>query len=193
MARPKSFDREEVLERAMAVFWRQGYGATSVRDLVAATGLNPGSLYDTFDDKHGLFLESVTLYRRTVVARRLEKLEGPGPARDRIAAFFEDVIRFSLGEGRLLGCLMTNSTIELAARDRDAAVAVAANFAEMEAAFRQVLHRAREAGEIAADRPVEDLARYLTSGLQGLRVMAKAQQEEAALRAVVRLMLATLD
>ncbi|MDH3970432.1 MAG: TetR/AcrR family transcriptional regulator, partial [Rhodospirillales bacterium] len=75
MARPKSFDREEVLERAMAVFWRKGYAATSVRDLVEATGLNPGSLYDTFDDKHGLFLESVTLYRRTVVARRTGPLE----------------------------------------------------------------------------------------------------------------------
>jgi TetR/AcrR family transcriptional repressor of nem operon len=193
MARPKSFDREEVLGRAMAVFWRQGFATTSIRDLVEATGLNPGSLYDTFDDKHGLFLDAVALYRRTVVARRLEKLEGPGPARDRIEAFFEDVIRFSLGEGHLLGCLMTNSAIELAPRDRDTAVAVAANFAEMEAAFRQVLRRAQEAGEIAAGRPVEDLARYLTSGLQGLRVMAKIQQDEAALRAVVRLMLAALD
>jgi TetR/AcrR family transcriptional repressor of nem operon len=128
-----------------------------------------------------------------VVARRLQELQRPGPALDRIEAFFEDVVRFSLGEGRLLGCLMTNSAIELAPRDRDAAVAVAANFAEIEAAFRQVLRRAREAGEIAADRPVEDLARYLTSGLQGLRVMAKAQPDEAALRAVVRLMLAALD
>jgi TetR/AcrR family transcriptional repressor of nem operon len=193
MGRPKSFDREEVLDRAMAVFWRKGYGATSIRDLVEATGLNPGSLYDSFEDKHGLFLEAVARYRRTVVARRLQELQRPGPALDRIEAFFEDVVRFSLGEGRLLGCLMTNSAIELAPRDRDAAVAVAANFAEIEAAFRQVLRRAREAGEIAADRPVEDLARYLTSGLQGLRVMAKAQPDEAALRAVVRLMLAALD
>ena len=193
MARPKSFDREEVLERAMAVFWRKGYGATSVRDLVEATGLNPGSLYDTFDDKHGLFLESVALYRRTVVARRLEKLEGPGPARARIATFFEDVIDFSLGEGRLLGCLMTNSAIELAPRDRDTALAVAANFAEIEAAFRRVLRRGAEAGEIAPDKPVEDLARYLASGLQGLRVLAKVQPDEAAMRSVVRLMLTALD
>jgi TetR/AcrR family transcriptional repressor of nem operon len=193
MARPKSFDREQVLDRAMSVFWRKGYAATSVRDLVEVTGLNPGSLYDTFDDKHGLFLESVARYRRTVVARRLRELEGPGPALDRIEAFFEDVIRFSLGEGRLLGCLMTNSAIELAPRDRDAAAAVAANFTEIEAAFRRVLRRAQEAGEIAAGRPVEDLARYLTSGLQGLRVMAKAQPNEAAMRAVVRLMLAALE
>jgi TetR/AcrR family transcriptional repressor of nem operon len=193
MARPRSFDREQVLERALVVFWRKGYGATSVRDLVAATGLNPGSLYDTFDDKHGLFLEAVALYRRTVVARRLERLEAPGPARGRLAAFFEDAIGFSLGEGRLLGCLMTNSAIELASRDRDTALAVAGNFAEIEAAFRRVLRRAAEAGEIAPDKPVADLARYLASGLQGLRVMAKVQPDEAAMRSVVRLLLAALD
>jgi TetR/AcrR family transcriptional repressor of nem operon len=70
MARPKSFDREEVLESAMAVFWRKGYAATSIRDLVEATGLNPGSLYDTFDDKHSLFLESVGSKSSRVPVRR---------------------------------------------------------------------------------------------------------------------------
>ena len=119
MARPREFEREEVVQKALAVFWRQGYQATSVQDLVAVTGLNRGSLYDTFGDKHGLFLAVVEHYRTTITAQRLARLEQPGPAREKIATFFKDMIEFSVGEGRLLGCLMTNSAIELAPHDRD--------------------------------------------------------------------------
>ena len=95
------------------MFWRQGYQATSVQDLVEATGLNRGSLYDTFGDKHGLFLEAVEHYRRQYSARRLAQLEEEGPLRDKLAAFFNEMIEFSVesflsgGSSALLwkGCL----------------------------------------------------------------------------------------
>ncbi|MEO3429037.1 TetR/AcrR family transcriptional regulator [Pelagibius sp. CAU 1746] len=193
MARPRRFEREEVVEKALGVFWRQGYQATSVQDLVDATGLNRGSLYDTFGDKHGLFLEVVEHYRSHVSARRLAKLEEPGPAREKIATFFKEVIEFSVGEGRLLGCLMTNAAIELAPHDRDTRLAVAANMAAMEAAFRRVLTRARKEGEIGAGKSPADLARFLTATANGLRVMAKVSPERAALRSVVRIALESLD
>lgn len=193
MARPRTFEREDVVEKALGVFWRQGYQATSVQDLVEATGLNRGSLYDTFGDKHGLFLEVVEHYRSHVTAKRLAKLEEPGPAREKIATFFREVIEFSVGEGRLLGCLMTNSAIELAPHDRDTRLAVAANMAAMEASFRRVLTRARKDGEIAAGKSPADLARFLTATANGLRVMAKVAPERAALRSVVRIALESLD
>ncbi|MGD1877400.1 MAG: TetR/AcrR family transcriptional regulator [Kiloniellaceae bacterium] len=193
MARPREFEREEVVQKALAVFWRQGYQATSVQDLVAATGLNRGSLYDTFGDKHGLFLAAVEHYRTTVTAQRLDRLEQPGPAREKIATFFRDMVEFSVGEGRLLGCLMTNSAIELAPHDRDTRLAVAANMGAMEAAFRRLLTRARKAGEIAADKSPTDLARFLTATANGLRVMAKVTPDRATLRSVVRVALQALD
>ena len=193
MARPREFEREEVVEKALGVFWRQGYQATSVQDLVEATGLNRGSLYDTFGDKHGLFLEVVEHYRSHVTARRLAKLEEPGPARAKIETFFKEVIEFSVGEGRLLGCLMTNSAIELAPHDRDTRLAVAANMAAMEGTFRRVLTRAKKDGELAADKSPADLARFLTATANGLRVMAKVTPERAALRSVVRIALEALD
>ena len=62
MSRPTKFDREQVLQQAMQAFWQRGYAATSVRDLVEATGLLPGSLYATFGGKRGLFLASLDLY-----------------------------------------------------------------------------------------------------------------------------------
>lgn len=193
MARPRAFEREHVVEKALAVFWRQGYQATSVQDLVEATGLNRGSLYDTFGDKHGLFLEVVEYYRTRVSARRLEKLEEPGPLREKITTFFDEVIAFSVGEGRLLGCLMTNSAIELAPHDRDVRLAVAANMGAMEAAFRRALTVARENGELAAEKSPTDLARFLTATANGLRVMAKVTPERAVLRSVARIALQALD
>lgn len=193
MARPRAFEREHVVEKALAVFWRQGYQATSVQDLVEATGLNRGSLYDTFGDKHGLFLEVVEYYRTRVSARRLLKLEEPGPVREKIATFFDEVIAFSVGEGRLLGCLMTNSAIELAPHDRDVRLAVAANMGAMEAACRRALTAARNNGELAAEKSPTDLARFLTATANGLRVMAKVTPERAVLRSVARIALQALD
>jgi TetR/AcrR family transcriptional repressor of nem operon len=193
VARPREFEREDVVQKALEVFWRQGYQVTSVQDLVAATGLNRGSLYDTFGDKHGLFLEVVEYYRSHVTARRLARLEEPGPAREKIATFFKEVIEFSVGEGRLLGCLMTNSAIELAPHDRDTRLAVAANMGAMEAAFRRVLTRARRNGELAAEKSPTDLARFLTATANGLRVMAKVSPDRATLRSVVRIALESLD
>ncbi|GAB4358585.1 MAG: TetR/AcrR family transcriptional regulator [Kiloniellaceae bacterium] len=193
MARPREFDREAVVAQALALFWRQGYQATSVQDLVEATGVNRGSLYDTFGDKHGLFLAAVEHYRATVSARRLARLEEPGPLRDRIAAFYQGIIDFALGEGRLLGCLMTNSTVELAPHDRDTRLAVAANMGAMEAAFRRVLTRAKKNGELAADKSPGDLARFFTATANGLNVMAKAAPQRATLSSVVRVALQALD
>lgn len=193
MARPREFDKEAAVRAALGVFWRQGYQATSVQDLVEATGVNRGSLYDTFGDKHGLFLEAIEHYRRHYSARRLSQLEEPGPLREKLATFFGEMIDFSVGEGRLLGCLMTNSAIELAPHDRDAALAVAANMAAMEKAFHRLLSRAQKAGELTAEKSPRDLARFLTATANGLRVMAKVTPQRAALKSVVRVALKTLD
>ncbi len=193
VARPREFEEEEVVKAALAVFWRQGYQATSIQDLVEATGINRGSLYDTFGDKHGLFLEVVAYYRRQVTARRLALLEGPGSVRERLARFFDEVIEFSVGEGRLLGCLMTNAAVELAPHDRDTALAVAANMGAMEKTFRRLLTAARKEGDLAPEKSPRDLARFLTATANGLRVMAKVSPERAALKSVVRIALQSLD
>jgi len=191
VARPREFEREEVVQKALGVFWRQGYQATSVEELVAATGINRGSLYATFGDKHGLFLEAVERYRSKVTAARLARLEEPGPVRARIAAFFREMVDFSLGEGHLLGCLMTNSAVELAPHDRDVRLAVAAGMGATEAVFRRILTRAKRDGELAADKSPADLARFFTATVNGL--MAKVSPEPTSLRSVVRIALAALD
>ena len=92
MARPREFDPDAVLERAMTVFWSNGYEATSLNDLCEATQLNRSSLYATFGDKHALFLETIDRYGDRAVARVTAALSRPVPIREAMAAFLEDMI-----------------------------------------------------------------------------------------------------
>ena len=94
MARPKEFERDVVLDRAMQVFWSSGYEATSIQHLVDRMGIQRGSLYATFGDKRALFFAAIDHYDRVVTAKLLAVLEEPGsgegrhpallPAQDRV-------------------------------------------------------------------------------------------------------------
>jgi TetR/AcrR family transcriptional repressor of nem operon len=193
MARQKEFDREEALDRAMSAFWTKGYSATSVEDLVAQMGIQRGSLYATFGDKRSLFLSALDRYRRVVTRELFEALEAPGSGLEAIRRFFRLRVEGSLDRRRPPGCLVTNSAVELARRDRGAAARVGGSLARLEAAFLRTLERARAQGELAATRDVRALARFLTSSAQGLSVMAKAFPERAVLEDVVTVVLASLE
>ena len=192
MARPREFDREQVLDQAIEVFWQHGYEGTSVQDLVDHMGINRGSLYGAFGDKHGLFLAALNRYEETFHSTILERLEPSGSAMRSIRRVFEDVIReCSCDDGRK-GCLMTNSAVELAAHDRDTAALVAANFSRLQEAFLKALRTAQADGELGKKQDTKALARFLTSSLQGIRVMGKACPDQALLRDVVRVTLSVL-
>ena len=193
MARPRSFDKNTVLYQVMILFWEKGYGATSMMDIQNATGLKPGSLYDSFGDKHQLFLQAVGHYRETVVRKRMAKLAAPGSARKRLEEFFEDLITFSLGDGRKIGCLMSNSAVELAPHDDDALHLVQDNLAEIAKAFSIVVEEGKQTGEFKTEESAESIAQFMTSTLQGIRVMAKGGTSEDTLRTTARLALTTLD
>src|SRR5205085_6384190 len=112
MARPRQFDPEDVLDRSMHAFWERGYHETSVDDLVNATGVRPGSLYNAFPGgKHGLFLQALGRYSDLVVPEKLGALErrdaGLAELRDYFDGLVDDLTR---PEGRI-GCLMVNSAM----------------------------------------------------------------------------------
>ena len=192
MSRPREFDREAVLDRAMTLFWRQGYEATSIQELVEATGVNRASLYATFGDKHGLFLAAVDRYQETVSARRQAILERAGPALDALHSYFEDLLTFSLNDGRRLGCLITNSAVELSTRDGQVEERLRAGVSRLEDAFYRLLRRAEGEGSLPPGRDLRALARFLAGVVQGLRVMARLDPQEDRLRDVVETSLATV-
>src|SRR3954464_11387329 len=110
MARPKEFDREEALNRAMEVFWSRGYEAASVGELVKRMGINRQSLYDTFGDKHSLYLQALDRYREVEGAKLFELLERPGPVKRALRHLFRSVVERSLDDEERRGCFMGNAT-----------------------------------------------------------------------------------
>jgi len=193
VGRPKEFERDVVLDRAMQVFWSRGYEATSIEHLVARMGIQRGSLYDTFGDKRALFFEAIDRYDRVVTAKLLSALDGPASGKTAIRRFFRLKLELALAPRRSRGCLVTNSVAELASRDRRAAIKVGAVLTKIEAAFHRAVVRAQAVGEIDPDRNPRALARFLTSSAQGLSVMTKTLPDRAVLKDIVKVILEVVD
>lgn len=193
MARPREFDVDTALERAMQVFWAKGYEAASLDDLCEATGLGRSSLYAAFGDKHGLLLQSLDRYEDQGIARITAALAKPVPVREAIAGFINDLIdHIVAGPGRR-GCFVGNCTAELARHDREAAKRVRRSMGLVEGTFRAALVRARKQGEIASGADVDALARFLVAGIQGLRLVGKANPDRAALEDIASVILRCLE
>ena len=116
MGRPYEFDRQETLSRAMEVFWEKGYKATSIQDLVDRMGIKRGSIYNTFGDKHALFLAAIEHYGESVTSEMVKVLEAPGPAIENLYKFYSRLLR-TPRENRMKGCLISNTVVELAPHD----------------------------------------------------------------------------
>lgn len=193
MARPREFDYEYVLDKAVETFWHKGYEATSVQDLVDATGLHRGSLYAAFGSKQELFLTVLDRYHHIVVGRLLELLEKESAGRRGIQLFFDTVIEHILTAGPLRGCLVTNSAVERGLSCQDTAAKVGACLNRLEMGFLRSLERMQEAGELKPGANLQALSRHLTSLLQGLLVIGKVRAEAEVLRDIVSIGISVLD
>ena len=192
MPRPKEFDPDQALEKAMQVFWRKGYEAASIQDLVEQMGINRFSLYDTFGDKHQLFLAALERYRQKMAYEKLQPIENSQEGLGVIRRYFSDILGWALSEQGRHGCLITNSAVEMAPHDQETAACIRAHLKRMDAVFHKALLRAREKGEIGKTRNLRDLARFLTSSAQGLAVLAKARPERKELEGPLRTIFAAL-
>jgi len=193
MARHKEFDRDKALHKAMEVFWSRGYEAASIQELVNQMGINRQSLYDTFGDKHALYLKALDRYREVEGHKLFELLERPGPVKKNLRELFEGVVEGALCEGERRGCFMGNAMSELAGRCKATAVRACSNMAAMEDGFYRALLRGKKDGELKGVRDLRAVARFLYSSLQGLSLMAKATQDRRKLEDVVKVTLSVLD
>ena len=193
MARHKEFDRDESLQKAMEVFWSRGYEAASIEDLVKHMGINRQSLYDTFGDKHRLYLLALDRYREVEGRRIFELLEQPGPVKESLRRLFKGVVERSLCDRERRGCFMGNATSELAGRCQETAARTCSNMAATEEVFYRTLLRGKREGELKGVRDLRAVARFLSSSLQGLALMAKATRDRKRLDDVVKVTLSVLD
>ena len=194
MARKKEFDEDDVLSRAMEIFWRKGYEATSVQDLVDEMGINRGSLYGTFSDKRQLFLAAIQHYDVTVISAVVAVLHRPGSAKKAIIDYVRgEAEKAARDSGKRHGCFLTNSAVEVGHTDPEADKRLAASMQRIESAFYDALVQARKQGEIKTKQDLHALARYLTSSVQGIRVMSKVVPDRAALLQIADIALSVLD
>jgi TetR/AcrR family transcriptional regulator, transcriptional repressor for nem operon len=193
MARHKEFDREKALHKAMEVFWSRGYGAASIEDLVTRMGINRQSLYDTFGDKHALYLQALDRYRQIEGRRLIELLERPGSVKKNLRQLFAGVVEKALGDREHRGCFMGNATSELAGRCKETSSRTCSNMTATEDAFYRALLRGTKEGEFNRVRDPRAVACFLYCMLQGLVMMAKARQDRKALNDVVKITLSVID
>jgi TetR/AcrR family transcriptional regulator, transcriptional repressor for nem operon len=191
MARPKEFDRDVALRKAMLCFWKQGYQATSTEDIARAMGIGRQSMYDTFGDKHSVYLQALQLYRD----------EQGGQLRDALAdtvsplRAVEAVLLSIAAErptDRARGCMLVNATTECAPHDSGVLGLVRANANSCEMAFERAVRAAQGLGQLPAGLDPKSAGRFLFATVQGLRVTAKAGASSESLRDVAQLALAGL-
>ncbi len=194
MARPKEFDPEEAIEKAMHVFWHKGYEATSIEDLLDAMDINRGSLYATFGNKRDLFLKAMDCYcAEGGVGGRFSILHQPGPAMPLISRFIDAIVDFVLSDPLRRGCLITNTVMELAPHEKPIGKKLSGRIHLLEDAFFELLARARREGDLTKDKDPRALARVLVTMMQGLIVMSKAGTPADVVRQTARTALLILE
>jgi TetR/AcrR family transcriptional repressor of nem operon len=193
MGRPREFDRDRAIQQAMGVFWQRGYEAASVQELGAAMKLNPGSLYNSFGDKHSLFLEALQCYQQQEFETACTNFPRWGTGRVAIERFFTFVIDQDLADPDHKGCFMVNAAAELADHDPEVKARVLASRANMAELLHSAIIQGQQLGEIAADRPARELAEFLVNVLFGLRITVKVQHDRRVLLAIVSATLRALD
>jgi TetR/AcrR family transcriptional repressor of nem operon len=182
MARSKEFDPDAVLEAALDLFWRRGYEATSMADLVAHLGIGRASLYATFGSKRELYLAALERYVRRYSIDPIELLSRPGPVLPAVRALVRRYAEEAIGDTAQRGCFVVNTVAELLPRDKTVARRVASAWDGFEAALAAALTRARAQGELAPSKDPQALARFLFVVLQGLRLVGKARPSPERLR-----------
>ena len=192
MARSKSFDPDVALRKAMQLFWRHGYEATSIDDLVQAMGVNRASLYATFGDKWSLFLKALDRYVDTVLAPRLEVLERSASPLEGLRAVFAELVTFAAGDPQRRGCLAVNTTCELASRESEVAELLRRYVGTLEGRLTRVIARAQALGEVPRGHDPAALARFLAVVIDGLRVRSKLLPDGRGLASAAEFAVAAL-
>ncbi len=199
MARHKEFEPTQALEKAMWLFWEHGYNATSIGDLVEATGVQRYGLYSTFGDKHALFLQVLDHYLDNWVSQMVRGLKNDDADWFAVRSFFlqfrELVDQF---DNQKMGCLMCNSATELALHDT--AVAEKMNIYEtrLKTLFEKAIRQAQAVGQLGTNispeksgaylvgiavglfnlsktpMPIQDLNNYVNTALEGLEALSFA-------------------
>ncbi|KQR70183.1 TetR/AcrR family transcriptional regulator [Pedobacter sp. Leaf176] len=193
MARTKDFDENEVLTKAIQLFWHKGYNATSMQDLVNGLGISRSSLYDTYIDKHTLFLKALESYQCSGKAKIDEILQKSISAKETVVKLMKLATNELIGDKEQKGCFIINAGVEVAPHDQDVSKLVCQNEQQMEAAFFKVIKKDQQNGEIKNVEDAAVLAKFIFHVVKGMQVTAKSSLDTTGFEDIIRLTVAILD
>jgi len=191
MARKKEFDEDAALLKAMELFWEQGYEKTSMQELVSHMGIHKGSMYDTFGDKHSLYLKSLKRYIEMLDQSVMQRMADTRSAKEAITVLFETTIHQK--EELPYGCFIVNTAVELAKHDAEAIEMVHLRWSHTEKLIHDLIVQGQQSGEFSKTLNAEGLSSYLLNALIGLRVMVKTICDKEKLNQIVEINLSVLD
>ena len=187
MPRPKSFDPDTVLTKAMGVFWEKGYDAASISDLTAAMGINRFSLYDTFGDKHTLYLKALESYERSVVEPILEKINSI-ESLDQLEGMFSGMIDYQREHADAPCCMIHKAAVSMADKDQCASDRVNSTRSRIHDAFCDLFKRLIDQGQLRDGLSAEQAAWLIMFTQSGLTSFASSsmpsEQAKSAIEAL---------
>ncbi|MEM8999528.1 MAG: TetR/AcrR family transcriptional regulator [Bacteroidota bacterium] len=193
MPRTKQFDENEVLQKAMELFWEKGFHATSIQDLVSHLGINRASLYDTFGGKEALFDQAFSLYRMTNAESIEQLLAKSVSIKEGFRKLFDLAIQETVSDKARKGCFVVNTTTELVPGDETLYRTLLANKNRFEHIFAVYLQKGIDSGELKSSLNANDLASFMYTFYSGLRVVTKLENNAESLRMIVETGLRALD
>ena len=192
IGRPRSFDLDRALDRALQVFWRKGYEGTSLSDLTKAMGINRPSLYAGFGDKEALFRKALDRYLDGPAAYTQEALKAP-TARAVIEQLLRGAVDLNTAPRNPGGCLMVQGALAVGAEAASSRHDLVACRAAGEAALRRRLEKAKSIGDLPTETDPADLARYVATIIYGITVQAAGGATRGQLQHVTEMALRTLQ
>jgi len=193
MARTKDFDESEVLAKAVKLFWLKGYNATSMQDLVDSLGISRSSLYDTYVDKHTLYLKALEFYQNLAQQQICNISSKAESAKQAIKHLLEFVTDNLLADKQHKGCFLLNAEVEVASQDTEVLNIICKNDRQIEEAIHQVIQRGQKSGEISDTKDPKMLTRFFVNTIKGIRVSSKSTNDRAFFDDIVQTSLSVLD
>ena len=193
VGRPREFDTEMVLDAAMRAFWTNGYEATSLADLMEATGLHKGSLYQAFGDKHALFLQSLKRYLDDMRHQKTALLKSAPTPLDGIRSVAHGMIEIVNDDAECPGgCMAINTLVELAPHDHQVQEIMGAHVNAMRSSLEETVAAAQEQGQMATTRPPELITAIIMTFVVGLGTQIKGAMTKAQAHELIDAHLQTL-
>ena len=191
MARPIKHNPEEVLIKTMNLFWEKGYESTSIQDIVTATGLKPGSLYNIFGSKEGIFEAVLELYANNNIQAVKEVLEQSDEHILNIEKFLNEIVINSIANEQTNGCLLVKTLLVVSHKDKKIQEQIVKVFEQVELLLKEALEKAKADGKTSVEP--SSFAKFIISNIYGAHVYHKANRKEAVLKENVKFLMDCLS